>query len=616
METSIVTDVDSYEALIQFLYSAPIGLVQSNAYGCIEMLNPMAVQLLMPLSEDGNIDNLFPVLERFAPELRQKLALFPHSAGVICESHRINLSHHTNGRDVTSVLTISLLKLATGGLMMVLGDATAEARREQQTLTLRLQAAAHTDNLTKLPNRPAVCEQLQHMLNSLHTNGRAHIAILYMNCDRLKQINDTLGHAIGDRLLRMLAARLRATLRVRSRDPTGGQTTAARVGGDEFVMLLDDMQCNGDVHSVASRIISVMAAPYHIDNHEVVCNVSIGVVMVFPNDPHHVDGLLQNANIAMAEAKRAGGARYQLFDVSMRRHLEQRGTLEADLRVAQAAGELLVHYQPVIALLPNGAIDHQAGVEALVRWRHPVHGMIAPLEFIGIAEECGLIVAIGAFVLEVACQDFMQWRQQLGAAAPRLLAVNLSRAQLVEPGLRYTVHDILERTGMPAEHLQLEITESLAAQNEHVQQRLHELKSLGLKLALDDFGTGYSSLACLHLLPVDTVKIDRSFVSHVDTSEHHRVLTNATVQVAHSLGMNTVAEGIETPAQAQVIRELGCDKGQGYLYSKPLSAADLVQWLAARAYPPLTSTCTVNLAGQKTIGPISVPHQDWATVGV
>ena len=214
-----------------------------------------------------------------------------------------------------------------------------------------------------------------------------------------------------------------------------------------------------------------------------------------------------------------------------------------------------------------------------MRWQHPLRGVVPPLEFIGIAESCGLIGALGDFVLETACRDFMHWQATLGSEAPRLLAVNLSRAQLAQPGWLARVRDILHATCIPAHCLQLEITESLAAQDEKVQLQLHDLKALGIKLALDDFGTGYSSLACLHLLPVDTVKIDRSFVCQADTSLHHKLLIDATVKVAHSLGMNTVAEGIETQAQLDVVRALGCEKGQGYLFSRPLASDALLRWM-------------------------------------
>jgi EAL domain-containing protein (putative c-di-GMP-specific phosphodiesterase class I) len=270
-----------------------------------------------------------------------------------------------------------------------------------------------------------------------------------------------------------------------------------------------------------------------------------------------------------------------VFAPEMRDRAARRGGVEAELRQALERGELFTVYQPVVGILPDGGIDRSSGVEALVRWQHPARGLVGPVEFIGIAEECGLIGAIGEHVLRTACQDFMHWQTELGALAPGLLAVNLSRAQLAQRDLCDTVQAVLQACGMRPEQLQLEITESLAAQGIDIQLQLQRLKRLGIKLALDDFGTGYSSLSSLHLLPVDTVKIDRSFVSLADTSAHHEVLIEATVKVARSLGMNTVAEGIETEAQAAVVRRQGCDKGQGYLYSRPLHSERLMEWLRA-----------------------------------
>jgi len=294
------------------------------------------------------------------------------------------------------------------------------------------------------------------------------------------------------------------------------------------------------------------------------------------------DAAMRDASIAMIEAKRAGGARHVLFEACMRERAARRADIEAQLRTALAEEQLFVVYQPVVGLRPDGSTDYAAGVEALVRWQHPVRGLVPPFDFIGVAEECGLIDQIGDFVLARACRDFMRWREELGDAAPRLMAVNLSRAQLAQPDWSAKVRAILDEAGMPASSLQLEVTESLAAQDEQTQLRLHELKALGVRLALDDFGTGYSSLSSLHLLPVDTVKIDRSFVCKADTSYHHQVLIEATVKVASSLGMNTVAEGIETEAQAAAVRAQHCAKGQGYLYSRPLPTEALVAWVKER----------------------------------
>ena len=570
---------DNYEALIAFLYRAPIGLAEITATGTIEMLNPMAAQLLMPLAPNAELINLFTVLEPVAPQLRQMTQDYTLASGVVCESLRIHLESGSRVSDV-SVLSISLMKLENGHLMAVLADATLEAAREQQKLSRRLRDAARTDTLTQMPNREAVREQLQRMIDLKHTGDDAGCAVLFMNCDRFKQINDALGAATGDEVLGLMAERLRSTLRPGDRigASPGLQHMAARIGSDEFVVILDGLRREQDLLAVSRRILDVLSAPYVTRLHRVNCSVSIGLVMTSQPDAD-ADVVLQDASIAMVEAKRAGGARFMVFDAAMRERAAHLGDKEADLRRALLENELFVVYQPLVGLTLPGRIDRSVGVEALVRWQHPLRGVVSPLEFIGIAESCGLIGGLGDFVLETACRDFMQWRKTLGPHAPRLLAVNLSRAQLAQPGWQARVRHILHATGIPAHCLQLEITESLAAQDEEVQMQLHEIKALGIKLALDDFGTGYSSLACLHLLPVDTVKIDRSFVCQADTSPHHKLLIDATVKVAHSLGMNTVAEGIETQAQLDVVRELGCEKGQGYLFSRPLVSRALVDWM-------------------------------------
>jgi EAL domain-containing protein (putative c-di-GMP-specific phosphodiesterase class I) len=262
----------------------------------------------------------------------------------------------------------------------------------------------------------------------------------------------------------------------------------------------------------------------------------------------------------------------------MKENAARRGSLEAELRTAIAEHQLFVVYQPIINLRSG----HCDGFEALVRWRHPVRGVVPPMEFIPIAEESGLIRELGTFVLNEACQQHMAWQAGAGRGDLVVMSVNLSRAQLADPLLVQQVSHALQASGMPAAQLQLEVTESLAAQDEQAQARLHELKALGLLLALDDFGTGYSSLACLHLLPVEVVKVDRSFVSQVEQSAHHKVLIEATVRVAQSLGMRTVAEGIETPGQSAMLAQLQCDKGQGYFYGRPMTVDDATAWLVQR----------------------------------
>jgi EAL domain-containing protein (putative c-di-GMP-specific phosphodiesterase class I) len=301
---------------------------------------------------------------------------------------------------------------------------------------------------------------------------------------------------------------------------------------------------------------------------------SIGIVTseLAANDALTV---MRDADTAMYEAKRTGRARYVVFHPAMHERLARSVSTEADLRLALQRDELFVVYQPVVDLQQGG----RCGMEALVRWRHPERGLVSPLDFIPVAEESGLVVALGAQVLRTACRQLAAWQQALGPLAPASVAVNLSAVQLRLPGLTAEVQACLADAGLAPQALQLEVTESLAAQDDAARERLRELKAMGVRIALDDFGTGYSSLACLHQLPVDTVKIDRSFVSHAETSDYHRVLIEATIRVARTLGMDTVAEGIETASQAALLQRLDCDRGQGYLWSAPLAADAVLPWL-------------------------------------
>ena len=570
---------DDYETLLQFLYRTPVGLMQTASNGDVEMLNPMASRLLMPLASHGNLDNLFTVLAPYAPQLQQMIRDFTPASGIICEAVRVELGSGLPHERSPTVLALSVLKVDSSRLMVSLTDVTLEMRREQDQLARELSHAARIDSLTGIPNRVELIEHLQSMMDRDPAAARGG-ALLFMNCDRFRQINDMLGSAAGDDILRLMGERLRTALRqhaLADAEAAAAGDLVARIGSDEFVVVVDGVRAPDVAERVAQRLLKALAAPYSVGGKQIVCHFSLGIV-VLNGQAGSAERLLQDASIAMREAKRSGGATFVLFDHAMRGRAEQRGDIEVALRRALAENELFVVYQPVVGLRSDSGIEQCAGVEALVRWRHPVRGLVPPVEFIGIAEESGLIGALGHFVLASACEEFMRWQVELGPRAPRRLAVNLSRAQLAQPDLTESVAAVLRATGMPANLLQLEVTESLAAQDAEVRDCLLSLKSLGIQLALDDFGTGYSSLACLHQMPVNTVKIDRSFVCHADTSMHHRVLIEATVMVAHSLGMDTVAEGIETAAQAAVVMRLGCDKGQGYLYGKPMEARDLAAW--------------------------------------
>lgn len=454
---------------------------------------------------------------------------------------------------------------------------------EQVQMQAMLRHAARTDGLTQMPNRAAVFDQVQQVINRAAAQPGYGYAVLFMDFDRFKQVNDTLGHAAGDELLQQIALRLRGALRAGDlvNASSSFKHTAGRIGGDEFVVVLDGVTGRDEAVVVAKRLLEVLAAPYQIGSHVVHSSASIGIVTseLAANDAHTV---MRDADTAMYEAKRRGLGRWVVFDPGMHERVARGLAIESELRQALERDELFVVYQPVVALHERA----RTGVEALVRWRHPLRGLVPPADFISVAEESGLIAELGQHVLRRACADFMAWQRDLGEAAPASLAVNLSPMQLRASGLVADVQRCLQSTGIPASALQLEVTESLAAQDDAARSRLRELKALGVRIALDDFGTGYSSLACLHLLPVDTVKVDQSFVAHAESSDYHRVLIEATIRVARTLGMDTVAEGIETEGQAALMRRLACDRGQGYLFARPLDDAALRSWCLARRPSP------------------------------
>jgi len=454
------------------------------------------------------------------------------------------------------------------------------ARKAMET---ELRTAARTDKLTGLPNRALLSDRLQQALLRAARVPEYHFGVLFLDFDRFKTINDSLGHDVGDLLLQEIGRRLQTT--VRSGDSLSRQArehTTARLGGDEFVVLLDGIGSPNDATVVADRLLTALAQPYHLGAHTVYSTASIGIVTsdILAGNAHD---LLRDADTAMYEAKLAGKGQYVVFDVAMRQRVQSRLNLETDLRPALDAGQLFLMYQPIVSL-QNGQIE---SFEALVRWQHPTRGLISPGEFIPIAEDTGLILLIGEWVLREACRQFVAWRQGMGAAAPRSISVNLSRKQLLLPDLPQTIRSILEQTGMPSGCLHLEVTESTVMKDATAAaQMLQAIKQLGVKLDIDDFGTGHSSLACLHQFPIDTLKIDRSFVANLERGRDFAALVHAVAQLARNLNISVVAEGIETIEQALVLQSLECEFGQGYLFSKPLRAQDVPEFKVPLAVLP------------------------------
>lgn len=433
---------------------------------------------------------------------------------------------------------------------------------------------AFHDALTNLPNRAMLMERLGRV--AAHTNRHEDhfCALLFLDLDRFKVINDSLGHSVGDQLLIKLAQRL--TTCVRPLD------TIARVGGDEFVILLEDVQDISDATRIAERIQQELRLPFTlrvsdcVKSYEVFTTVSIGIVLSCrgnsssTNLDKRPEGLLRDADIAMYRAKQLGRARYEIFDTAMHTHVAELLQLETDLRRAIERQEFQLFYQPIVSLKTSSI----TGFEALVRWEHPTRGWVSPADFIPVAEETGLIVPLGQWVLAQACHQMNAWQVQFPMSPPLTISVNLSVKQFAQPDLTEQVAQILQETKLDPESLRLEITESVLINNaESVTVVLLQLKGLGVSLSLDDFGTGYSSLSYLHRFPIDNLKIDRSFVSRMGFGDKNSKIVQAIILLAQALDIDVIAEGIETVEQQAQLTALQCNYGQGYLFSKPLASA-------------------------------------------
>ena len=459
---------------------------------------------------------------------------------------------------------INAYQVSPGCFATVFQDIT-----ERKTMEDELRSAAWIDRLTGLPNRALLCDRLQQAILRARRVRDYQYAVIFLDFDRFKTINDSLGHKWGDLLLQEIARRLRAA--VGSCDTPsrhGGEHTAARLGGDEFVVLLDGINDPQDAIAAADRMLEAIAQPYRLGEHEIYSTASIGVVS---SDiaASSAEDVLRDADTAMYEAKLAGKGRQVRFDVAMRQRVQNRLNLETDLRKAIEGGQLFLMYQPIVSL-ETGEIE---SFEALVRWQHPQRGLISPGEFIPIAEDIGLILPIGEWVLHEACTQFAMWRQTMGDAAPRSISVNLSRRQLLLPNLPELIQRVVEQTGIAPSCLHLEVTESAVMTDETAAVRmLHAIRDMGVKLDMDDFGTGYSSLACLQQFPLDVLKVDRSFVANISRGRDFVALLHAVTQLARNLGIAVVAEGIETMDQLAVLQSLDCEFGQGYLFSRPIPA--------------------------------------------
>ncbi|MDE2304455.1 MAG: EAL domain-containing protein [Gammaproteobacteria bacterium] len=444
----------------------------------------------------------------------------------------------------------------------------------RKTLESQLMDAARRDKLTGLANRARFMESLENAVARARRDEQASFAVLFLDFDRFKMINDTLGHRAGDELLRQIAGRLRKALRGRdSIGSAGPRNLVGRFGGDEFLVLLEDLRGPDDAPAIAERLLNVLLPPYRISGRDVHSTASIGIV-TSAQRYEDAEDILRNADVAMYEAKRAGRACCVVFDEAMHVRLSRHLTIETGLRRAIGTDELSLVYQPIVDLSSGRVVS----VEALTRWHHPQLGAISPNEFIPIAEESDLIVALGHWVLRTACAALRDWREADPAAAPRTVSVNVSQAELaLGTRLVERIAATLEETGLPPQCLQLEVTEREVMRDpDACLQLMGDLRRLGVRLAMDDFGTGMSSLGVLRNYPFDTVKIDRSFVHGLTGSQDVLAVIHATVNLVENLGMASLAEGVEERAQVAVLQSLGCRFAQGFLFSPPVPATALL----------------------------------------
>ena len=454
---------------------------------------------------------------------------------------------------------------------------------DRKTAEHRLLHDAFHDTLTDLPNRALFMDRLRYAVERAKRRESYLFAVLYLDLDRFKDVNDSLGHMMGDQLLVETSQRLSESLR-----PTD---TVARLGGDEFVLLLEDISNIGDATRVAERVQKKLTSTFRVDGHLVHISASIGIVLSLTGYQRAED-VLRDADIAMYRAKAMGKARYEIFDPAMRDRIMERLTLETQLRRALENQELRVYYQPIVSL-ENGRLT---GVEALVRWQHPERGLIYPADFIPTAEETGLIIPLDRWVMAEACRQMRQWQQEIPVVIPLNISVNISGKQVAQPDLVETIRHILEETGLDGNLLKLEITESAIMENdEFTAEVFARLQELGVQIQIDDFGIGYSSLSYLPRFPLNALKIAQSFVRRMEEDSSLYKIVQSIIMLTHGLGMGVIAEGVETKEQLARLRALGCEYGQGYLVSAPIESSAMSLMLAERLgreipFPPWSNS--------------------------
>lgn len=538
--------------------NATEGIFQSTPTGCYINVNPALARIYGYDSPDDLLANFSDIGRQLYVETNRRAEFIRLMQEHDTVSNFESQIYRKNG----SAIWISENARAvydTSGTLAYYEGFVEDVTERKQTQD-QLQHNALHDALTGLPNRTLFTERLEQMVQRAKRHKNYSCAVLFLDLDRFKVVNDSLGHLIGDQLLIAVARKLEVYLRP--------EDTVARLGGDEFAILLNDIKDVNYATQIAERLIQVLALPFNLSGRKVFISTSIGIVLGSEANSWS-DELLRNADIAMYQAKALGKGRYVVFDTDLHHHNITRLQLETDLRQAIDCQEFRVHYQPIV-LLATGRV---VGFEALVRWEHPTKGVISPAEFIPIAEETGLILPLGHWVLQVACHQMRQWQRQFPLSPPLTISVNLSAKQFVQPNLCQQIAQILLETNLDASSLRLEITESiLMDEAESVTTVLLQLKALGVSLYLDDFGTGYSSLSYLYRFPIDTLKIDRFFISKMSFGNDNSEIVRAITTLAQALSIDAIAEGIETAEQLMQLRTLQCKYGQGYFFSHPLDS--------------------------------------------
>jgi diguanylate cyclase (GGDEF)-like protein/PAS domain S-box-containing protein len=543
------------------LESIADGVISTDADGRVLYMNPIAERMTGRSSDavlGWPIETVFSIRDEQTGRRLENPVLQCLSRGAPVSSDLAAVLVRHDARSVPVDVSAAPIRERggrIGGAVLAFHD-VGETRR----LTMEMAHQATHDALTSLPNRVLLMEKLAHRIDTTGMHGR-RFAVLFMDIDRFKVINDTLGHNVGDELLRQSAERFRDCVR--------DDDMVSRLGGDEFVVLLSDVASNSDALDVADKLCKSLHKPFLLDGKEIFASTSIGIC-VYPDGGRYPDELLKNADVAMYESKAHGRNRAMVYSAEMNAGNQHRLELESELRRAVERDELLLHYQPQV----DPSCQRVVGMEALLRWQHPTRGLLAPGEFLAVAEETGLIVDIGRWVLHEACRQNRAWQEQ-GLASMRV-AVNIAHRQFHRQGLADEIAEVLAATGLEPDCLELELTEGILAEDsEAATRRLERLRAMGVHLAIDDFGTGYSSLAYLKRFPIQTLKIDQVFVRDITSDPSDAEICAAVIAMAHNLNLKVVAEGVEDAAQLEALLERDCDLIQGYFFGRPVAAEAL-----------------------------------------